>query len=343
MLNILRKFFDFVGEKNKKKFQVSIVLSIFQALSAAMKIPAIMLVLQAMIEERLTGTVILQALAIMLGGLLVENAVKYKATMLQTEGGYDGAAFKRIEIAEHLRYLPMGYFNQNSLGSITSVTTNTMEHLADIGTRAVMLSTSGLIDTGVILLLVLIYDWRIGLVGILGTALFLIMNAYMQGKSTAAAADKVECDRVLVSQIMEYLQGIAEVKSYNLFGKTTKKLNDAIDRARAAVTAAEVTFMPHITVQNIVCKLTGAAMMLCSVLLFLNGKMELLICIGMSVCAFMIFQSLELAGAFSSLLRMIDFCVDKGQEIMDIPGMDIDGKDITPAHYGIELKHIVVL
>ena len=340
MLNILRKFFDFVGEKNKKKFQVSIVLSIFQALSAAMKIPAIMLVLQAMIEERLTGTVILQALAIMLGGLLVENAVKYKATMLQTEGGYDGAAFKRIEIAEHLRYLPMGYFNQNSLGSITSVTTNTMEHLADIGTRAVMLSTSGLIDTGVILLLVLIYDWRIGLVGILGTALFLIMNAYMQGKSTAAAADKVECDRVLVSQIMEYLQGIAEVKSYNLFGKTTKKLNDAIDRARAAVTAAEVTFMPHITVQNIVCKLTGAAMMLCSVLLFLNGKMELLICIGMSVCAFMIFQSLELAGAFSSLLRMIDFCVDKGQEIMDIPGMDIDGKDITPAHYGIELKDV---
>lgn len=340
MLNILRKFFDFVGMKNKRKFQISIILSVFQALSAAMKIPAMMLVLQAMIEDRLTGMVILQSLGIMLGGLLVENIVKYKATMLQTEGGYDGAAFKRIEIAEHLRYLPMGYFNRNSLGSITSVTTNTMEHLADIGTRAVMLSTSGLINTGVILLLVLIYDWRAGLVGIIGTTLFLILNAYMQKQSVTAAADKVECDKVLVSQIMEYLQGIAEVKSYNLFGKTTKKLNDAIDRSRVANTAAEVTFMPHITIQNIVCKLTGAAMMLCSVLLYLNEKMELLICIGMSVCAFIVFQSLELAGAFSSLLRMINFCVDKGQEIMDIPGMDIDGKDIAPAHYDIELKNV---
>ena len=69
--------------------------------------------------------------------------------------------------------------------------------------------------------------------------------------------------------------------------------------------------------------------------------MELLVCIGMSICAFMVFHSLELAGAFSSLLRMIDFCVDKGQEIMDIPGMDIDGEDIVPAHYNIELKDVV--
>lgn len=204
-----------------------------------------------------------------------------------------------------------------------------------------MLSTSGLINTSVILLMVLLYDWRVGLVGILGTVLFLILNAYMQNRSSAEAADKVECDQVLVSQIMEYLQGISEVKSYNLFGKTTKKLNDAIDCSRAANTAAEVTFMPHITVQNIICKLTGASMMLCSVLLFLDGKMELLVCIGMSICAFMVFHSLELAGAFSSLLRMIDFCVDKGQEIMDIPGMDIDGEDIVPAHYNIELKDVV--
>ena len=192
MLNILKKFFDFVGEENKKKFRISIVLSVFQALSAAMKIPAIMLILQAIMANRLTDTVIWQASGIMLGGLLVENIVKYKATMLQTEGGYNGAAFKRIEIAEHLRYLPMGYFNQNSLGSITSVTTNTMEHLADIGTRAVMLSTSGLINTSVILLMVLLYDWRVGLVGILGTVLFLILNAYMQNRSSAEAADKVE-------------------------------------------------------------------------------------------------------------------------------------------------------
>ena len=65
MLNILKKFFDFVGEENKKKFRISIVLSVFQALSAAMKIPAIMLILQAIMANRLTDTVIWQASGIM--------------------------------------------------------------------------------------------------------------------------------------------------------------------------------------------------------------------------------------------------------------------------------------
>ena len=45
MLKILNKFFDFCGSVNKKKFQISIVLGVIQAVCEAMKIPAIMIVL----------------------------------------------------------------------------------------------------------------------------------------------------------------------------------------------------------------------------------------------------------------------------------------------------------
>ena len=41
---------------------------------------------------------------------------------------------------EHLRYLPMGWFNDNSLGEVTSVTTNTMENMANVATRVVMVT-----------------------------------------------------------------------------------------------------------------------------------------------------------------------------------------------------------
>ena len=54
-----------------------------------------------------------------------------KTTMLQTEAGYNTCSGKRIEIAEHLRYLPMGFFNANSLGRITNITTNTMEQAVE--------------------------------------------------------------------------------------------------------------------------------------------------------------------------------------------------------------------
>ena len=40
--------------------------------------------------------------------LIITIAINMKATMLQTRAGYRACANKRIEIAEHLRYLPMG-------------------------------------------------------------------------------------------------------------------------------------------------------------------------------------------------------------------------------------------
>ena len=43
----------------------------------------------------------------------------------------------------------MGYFNANSLGQITSVTTNVMENLENVATRVVMLVCEGLLTTSV--------------------------------------------------------------------------------------------------------------------------------------------------------------------------------------------------
>ena len=45
MIKILRKFFNFCSEENRKKFYISIVFGIFMALFEAMKIPAIILML----------------------------------------------------------------------------------------------------------------------------------------------------------------------------------------------------------------------------------------------------------------------------------------------------------
>ena len=59
----------------------------------------------------------------------VSDVVKLTGVTVRTLH-YCTTANKRVQIAEHLRYLPMGYFNDNSLGAITSVTTNTMDNLS---------------------------------------------------------------------------------------------------------------------------------------------------------------------------------------------------------------------
>lgn len=340
MLKILNKFFDFCGSVNKKKFQTSIVLGVIQAVCEAMKIPAIMIVLMDITDNTLSSKTVFLSLAIMFVSITVDFFVRKKSAMLQTEAGYNAAANKRIEIAQHLRYLPMGYFNKNSLGSITSVATNTMENLGDVATRVVMMSTQGILNTALIIVMLLCFDFRIGLIAAAGVILFFVVNSLLQKAGDKLSAEKVESDQKLVSEIMEYVQGIAEVKSYNLFGKQTKKLNKAIDNNVKVNTEMEFAFIPYMTIQNIITKLTGAVMMFVSVLLYLNGSMSLMICIGMTICAFMLYSSLEQAGSYSALLRTIDICIDKAQKILDLDTMDIDGKDIIPQNYDIDVNNI---
>lgn len=339
MLKIYRKFFSFCGE-NSRKFYISLVYGVILAFMEAIKIPAIMLMLQGAISGNITGKLILQCMGILVGSLAVGSFVKYRATILQCEAGYGTAANKRIEIAEHLRYLPMGYFNENSLGYITSVTTNTMEHLADVATRVVMLTTQGVLTTALIALMLFLYDWRIGLVLCSGMVLFFAVNSWMQQKAKTIAPRKTKSDSVLVEKVIEFVQGIAEVKGYNLTGKTAKKLEAAIDNNTEVNIAMELIFVPFMALQNGVIKLTGVAMTLLSIWFYLQGSMALLTCIGMTICSFMVFASLEQAGNYSTLLRVIGLTVDKAQDILNLPAMDIEGKNIVPENHNVELSNV---
>lgn len=339
MLEIYRKFFGFCGE-NRKKFYRSLADGVILAFMEALKIPAIMLMLQGAMEGTITAKLIGECFGILVFSIVIGSAVKYRATILQCEAGYGTAANKRIEIAEHLRYLPMGYFNENSLGYITSVTTNTMENLADTATRVVMLTTQGVLTTLLIAVMLFFYDWRIGLVLLAGMLVFFGVNSVMQKKSQSVSPKKIKSDTRLVEKVLEYVQGIAEVKGYNLTGKMSKKLNQAIDGNTDINIELELTFIPFMTVQNGVIKLTGIVMTLLSIYLYLQGSMELITCIGMTICSFMVFASLEQAGNYSALLRTVDVSVDKAQGVLDLPAMDIEGKEILPKNFDVELSGV---
>ena len=260
--------------------------------------------------------------------------------MLQCEAGYGTCADKRIEIAEHLKYLPMGYFNQNSLGNITSVATNSMEALADVATRVVMMVTQGILTTAVVVLMICAFDLRIGGIAILGVLLFFAVNSLLQKKAKEIAPTKDAADRKLVEKVLEYIQGIAEVKSYNLTGEKSKALNRAVDENTAANIKLEITFVPIMFLQSLTAKLIGVVIAGVSVAFYLNGTMELLNAVVMVIAAFILFGALDSAGSYSALLRNVDLNVSKAQSVLDMPTMDIDGRDITPTNYDIDVENV---
>ena len=339
MIQIFRRFFAFSGKENRHKFIRSIFLGVLKAIFEAMKIPAIAVTLHGVLSGDLTVQHILLSFGIMLLSVAGNAFANYRSTMLQCEAGYGTCADKRIEIAEHLKYLPMGYFNRNSLGYITSVATNSMEALADVATRVVMMVTQGILTTIFVVLMILLFDLRIGGIAVWGVLLYFAINSLLQKKSKTIAPLKDSSDRKLVEKVLEYVQGIAEVKAYNLTGKKSRALNEAIDENSAANTKAEMAFVPIMFLQNLTAKLLGVVVAIISVAFYLNGTMELLNAVVMILAAFILFGALDTAGNYSALLRNVDLYVGKAQAVLDMPTMDIDGKDIIPSSYDIDVEN----
>ncbi len=340
MFKILKNFFDFCNPEDRKRFYSSIVLSLLQAIFEALKIPAIACMVKALLENNVSSKTCLTCLGIMLVSIIGSGIFKSKATMLQTEGGYNTCAEKRMHIAEHLRYLPMGYYNENSLGRIMSVTTNTMQNLENVATRVVMLVCSGLLSTAVITLMLIIFDWRIGLILCAGLVVFFAINSGMMKVSAGMAKQKIENDSALVAKVIEYIQGISEVKAFRLTGKRSKDLNKAIDENEHANSAMELKLIPFMTMQSFWLKALGTVIVLVSVLLYIGGSMELLTCIIMIISSYLIYAQLDNAGKYSALLRTVDVSVRQAQEILETPQMDISGKNIVPEHYDLCAENI---
>lgn len=340
MISILRKFFDFSGPENKRKFYISMVLGVVTALIRAMRLPAAYLV----IHHLLAGTLTLQTGWIGCGiialSVLLSSLVTMKSTMIQTEAGYNTAAGKRIEIAEHLRYVPMGYFNEQGLGKITTVATTTMEMLANLGTRVTMMVLKGYMTTVVIILMLFAFNVRIALIALCGFLIFMLLTGLMQRATQRRSAQKLASEQVMVSKVLEYVQGIAEIKSFQLFNSALTEVDDALVAAADASFALEIPAVTITFLQQAVTKLTGVVMTLLSIAYYFRGTLELDKAIMMIVASFMIFESLDQAGSYSALLKAVDLCVDQGNEALQTPTMDIEGEDLTPAHYGLVMDDV---
>ena len=70
--------------------------------------------------------------------------------------------------------------------------------------------------SGIIAAMMFLFDWRMGLITLTGLVLFFAVNAAMQRSEQTLSQRKFNADERLVSKVLEYVQGIAEVKNFDL-------------------------------------------------------------------------------------------------------------------------------
>ena len=74
-----------------------------------------------------------QALGLLLASILGRAVLNRFSQLQQTHAGYFMVANKRISIGDKLKRVPMGYFNDQSLGELTGITTTVLDEVEKIG------------------------------------------------------------------------------------------------------------------------------------------------------------------------------------------------------------------
>ena len=319
---------------------IALVFGLLQSIFTAFSLLATAYALQNMIEGTASMSTVWSAFGIVGGGVLLAAVCNYFSTQFLTYAGYTIAANARIRIADKLKYAPMGYFNEHNLGQIANTATNTAESLQDTLTRCLLLTTKGLFMALVITISLLVFDWRIGLVAACGFVLFLVINHFLHKAGEKNSDRKTVSGDRAVEAVLEYVQGIAVIKSYNLTGKANKKVTSAIKEDRDVNYALEKNYIPFMALQGIAVKLAGVAIIAVSVWFYTQLSMPLFTALVACIASFMVFNDLDSGGNMSALLRTAANSIDKIEAAMNLPVMDINGKEITPAKTDISVQNV---
>lgn len=333
MIKTLSKIYQFSG-KMQETMKKAILFSVLHSLFDMMSFGALAMVFSGL-TDGFTTSMIWMIFGITLASMLLKIYCSYISDFGKVQIGYFMCAEKRIHIGDRMKYMPMGYFNDHNLGNLTSVVTTTM---GDIENNASMVLTNilgGYIHAAIITIVMLCIDWRIGLTILCGILLFTWCIGRLQKKSETVSPQRQQAQEALVSNVLEYVQGMLIVKSFNLGQNSNSKMRQAILDSKDKNLKLERTFVPYNMLQQIILYGTSILVIVEGLYFYLNGTMALSICLLVTVASFMLFSQLQSAGNTSSLLRLLDVSIDKVNEIDNTPVMDEHGKPINPPNYNI--------
>ena len=330
MYGTLKKIIAFAGSK-EGLLKKSLLFAFLSGLFAALQFAALFIVVEALVSDNRDRRFIWISLGIMAVSLVGRIITTYFSTMEQTETGYCMVAEKRIHIGDRLRYIPMGYFNKNSIGNITAIVTTTLGDVENSAARVLVSVLGGFFNSVALVIVLLVFDWRIGLIAAIGVLLYLVAAELALRKSACLSGVRQHTQESLVESVLEYIQGMGIVKAFGMEKDSTQSIDSAIKascRDNLKLTKASV---PYDALKQVVVRVFSVLLPLASIYFWLNASLSLAYGVILVVASFMVFNDLENAGNMASLLQMLAASMDMANSIDDTPVMDEKGADVVSA------------
>ncbi len=230
--SLLKKLFVFAGSYQYLSI-LSAILAAISAFIALVPFYYIWKIMQEVLRVKLDFT---QAVGISgygwkaVGFALLGMLIYIVALLCSHISAFHVQASMRTIMMEHIMKLPFGYIESEGSGKIRKIVTDssaaTETYLAhNLPDKAVSVAT----PVG-LLILMAVFDWRLGLICLIPAGLGFVFMSTMMGKDMEVSMKEYQNSlETMSSEAVEYVRGIPVVKTFGQTVFSFKRFKDAID------------------------------------------------------------------------------------------------------------------
>ncbi len=328
------------GYENLKKATVACTLT-----NLSMMIPfGISLLVFTEIIKPLTGsTISWNKIWILFGAGVVGAIIIFMFNKNDYEkafvAAYDEAERVRIHVAEHIRKLPMNYFNSKDLAELTTNIMGDCANLEHVLSHVFPQMFANIITILWITLCLSIFDWRMALAIFATVPIGFLVIILSKGIQERLGKKHSSIKLNVASKVQDYIDGMNVIKAYGLDGEKFESLYRALkSMKKSAIKFEFITGIFVMSAQMIIQAGTGLTIFVGAVLLT-GGRIEFL-----TLLAFLMI-SVKIYGPIVSLLVMLpllfytQIATNRMRTLLDIKPMSGDS-DLDVEHYDIEFKNV---
>lgn len=251
---------------------------------------------------------------------------------------YREASSTRLRVAEHLRRLPMSFFNAKDLSDITA------NMMADCSSMETMLSSTipPLIANSALTLLTCVFmaffNWRMAL------AIFCMMPVSLliiwAGRKLQIRLFQKQADKKLAAsgQMQEYIEGIRIIKSCGLAGARFSALEQSLRQVKQIAAKTELASGVLVQSAGFLLQAGLGISIFVGTVLIANDAIDLLTLLLFFLFSMRVFS--PLLAAFSQLTSLLHLgaVTRRMRSLLTTPAMD--GAEMVIRNYDIELDHV---
>ncbi|WP_018028031.1 ABC transporter ATP-binding protein [Porphyromonas somerae] len=253
---------------------------------------------------------------------------------------YNESANSRIDIANRLKKLPLSYFGKRDVSDLSATMMSDLNLYEQIFSHSVPHIYATSISTVIISVMILAYNWQLGLAALWVIPVSLLLFSLSKKKQRNDVNAYVKTSRDVLDGLQEQIDQIQEIKSYNLEERTLNEFYHKMDGNTRNKVKMELSAGIATALAGMLMKLGIVSVAIVGANMLIAGQINILVYIAYLILTASIYVPIEGILSFMAMIVTLDGVVARIKEIKTMPIQE--GKqEMNPRDYSIDFKDVV--